>query len=91
MRAGRGDWVSKAGADGVQAVASVSRGQGFALKIADGNKAAAGAAAVEVMEQLGWLDDVQRESLRPWRAEAIASVRGARVGTRKPVFRLQAA
>ena len=37
MRAGRGDWVTKAGADGVQVVASRSRGQAFALKIADGN------------------------------------------------------
>jgi hypothetical protein len=34
MRAGRGDWVTKVGADGVQVVASRSRGQALALKIA---------------------------------------------------------
>jgi L-asparaginase II len=88
MRAGRGDWVAKAGADGVQALASKSRGQGFALKIADGNKVAAMAATVAVLDQLGWLDARQRDELRPWRNEAIANLRGTQVGERKPVFSL---
>jgi L-asparaginase II len=90
MQAGRGDWVSKAGADGVQAVASKRRGQGIALKIADGNKTALFAATVAVLDQLGWLDEAQREALRPWRAETISSVRGAPVGQRQPVFRIEA-
>ncbi|CAA9394703.1 MAG: Hypothetical protein of L-Asparaginase type 2-like superfamily [uncultured Ramlibacter sp.] len=89
MRAGRGDWVSKVGADGVQAVASSSRGQAFAIKVIDGNKTAVSTAAVAVMEQLGWLDARQREELRPWRAEAIANTRGTQVGERKAVFKLQ--
>lgn len=89
MRAGRGDWVTKAGADGVQAVASVSRGQGFAIKIADGSKVAVNAVTVEVLDQLGWLDERQREELEPWRSRTIASVRGAKVGERRPAFRLQ--
>ncbi len=38
MQAGRGDWVTKVGADGVQAFASKSRGEGFAIKISDANK-----------------------------------------------------
>ena len=88
MRAGRGDWVAKAGADGVQALASRSRGQAFALKISDGNKVAVLAATVAVLDQLGWLDARQREELRPWRSEAIANLRGTRVGERKPVFTL---
>lgn len=90
MRAGRGDWVAKAGADGVQAVASASRGQGFAIKVIDGNRTAVSAAAVAVMDQLGWLDARQREALRPWRAEAITNARGTQVGERRAVFRLQA-
>jgi L-asparaginase II len=90
MRAGRGDWVTKVGADGVQAVASRSRSQGFALKIADGNKAALFAATVAVLDQLGWLDAAQREELSPWRAQTIRSVRGAPVGERNPVFRISA-
>jgi L-asparaginase II len=91
MRAGRGDWVSKTGADGVQVVASRSRGEALALKIADGSKVAATAATVAVLDQLGWLDEAQRSELRPWRFEAIASIRGARVGERRPVFTLAGA
>lgn len=89
MRAGRGDWVVKGGADGVQAFASSSRGQAFALKIADGNKIAVIAATVAVLDQLGWLDARQREELRPWRSEAIANIRGTQVGERKAVFTLK--
>ena len=89
MRAGRGDWVTKIGADGVQAVASKSRGEAFAIKIIDANKPALHATTVEVLAQLGWLDDAQREQLRPWRARDIVNARGLRVGERKPLFQLQ--
>jgi L-asparaginase II len=89
MAAGRGDWVTKVGAEGVQVVASRSRGQALAIKIADGNKLALFAATVEALDQLGWLDEAQRETLRPWRNEGILSIKGARVGDRKAVFRLQ--
>ncbi|MBI2750541.1 MAG: asparaginase [Burkholderiales bacterium] len=89
MQVGRGDWVSKVGADGVQVVGSQSRGQAFALKIIDANKPALYAASVEVMEQLGWLDDAQREALQPWRAIPIVNARGLTVGERRAVFSLQ--
>jgi L-asparaginase II len=88
MRAGRGDWVTKAGADAVQVVASKSRGEAFAIKIIDGNKTAVYAATVEVLDQLGWLDDQQRAELAPWRAEDILNVRKLRVGRRRPAFKL---
>ena len=91
METGRGDWVTKVGADGVQAVASRSRGQAFAVKIADGSKPALFAASVEVLDQLGWLDAQQREELRPWRAEVITNWRGTPVGERKPAFTLKSA
>lgn len=89
MRAGQGDWVTKVGADGVQAFASRSRGQAFAVKIADGSKVALHSATVAVLDQLGWLDEPQRDALRLWRAETITSIRGAPVGERKAVFALQ--
>ena len=91
MCAGRGDWVSKIGADGVQVVGSKSRGEAFALKIIDANKTALHAASVEVMEQLGWLDDAQRVELRIWRAQDIRNARALQVGERKPVFKLETA
>ncbi len=89
MQAGRGDWVTKVGADGMQVVASRARGEALALKVSDGNKTALFAATVEAMDQLGWLDARQREELRPWRAQAITSVKGTLVGERRAVFRLE--
>jgi L-asparaginase II len=89
MRAGCGDWVTKVGAEGVQAFASRSRGQAFAIKISDGNKTALHAATIEVLDQLGWLSDKQREELEPWRFRDILSIRGAKVGERRPAFKLR--
>ena len=88
MQAGRGDWVTKVGADGVQVIASKSRQQALAIKIIDASKPALFAACVEALDQLGWLDDAQREALEPWRARAIINARGLQVGERRPVFRL---
>ena len=88
MQAGRGDWVTKVGAEGVQAFASIGRGQAIAIKVADGNKTALFAATVEVLDQLGWLDGAQREALHAWRNEDILSIKGAKVGERKAVLRM---
>jgi L-asparaginase II len=89
MRAGRGDWVSKIGADGVQVLGSKSRGEAFAIKIIDANKPALFAASVEVLDQLGWLDEAQRAELKPWCAQAIVNARGLLVGERLPAFKLR--
>ncbi|KPF66950.1 asparagine amidohydrolase [beta proteobacterium AAP99] len=91
MRIGRGDWVTKVGADGVQALGSRSRGEAIAIKISDGSKIALYAAAVEAMAQRGWLDAAQAEALEPWRTREIRNIRGNVVGERLPVFRLYAA
>ena len=90
MTAGRGDWVTKVGADGVQVVSSKSRGEAFAIKIIDANKAALYAATVEVLEQLGWMDHPQRTLLEPWRARSITNARGMLVGERVAAFSLKA-
>ena len=89
MQAGRGDWVAKVGADGVQVVASKSRGEALAIKISDGNKAALFAATVEALDQLGWLDTATREALQLWRAHPLVNARGLQVGERRPVFTLE--
>ena len=90
MRAGRGDWVTKIGADGVQVVGSKSRGEAFAIKIIDASKTALHATTVEVLHQLGWLDQQQAAELEVWRARDIHNARGLLVGARKPVFSLTA-
>jgi L-asparaginase II len=89
MRVGRGDWVTKVGADGVQVVGSRSRGQALAIKVMDGNKAALFAATLEALDQLGWLDDAQRQELAPWRAQVLLNVAGVPVGERRSTFKLQ--
>jgi L-asparaginase II len=91
MRAGRGDWVTKAGADGIHVVASASRGEAIAIKVADTNVVALQAATVDAMDQRGWLDNAQREALGKWRGETVTNWRGTPVGERKPVFKLQPA
>ena len=58
-------------------------------KIADGSKVALNAVTVEVLDQLGWLDESQRQELEPWRSRDIFSVRGAKVGKRRSAFRLK--
>ena len=89
MGAGRGDWISKIGADGVQVMASKSRGEAFAIKISDGNKPALYAATISVLEQLGWMDEVQAAELDAWRGADILNARGLRVGARSACFALQ--
>ena len=89
MKAGRGDWLTNIGADGVQVVGSKSRGEAFAIKIMDANKPALFAATVETLEQLGWLDDAQRTALAPWRSRPILNALGMTVGERAPAFHLK--
>jgi L-asparaginase II len=89
MQAGRGDWVSKIGADGVQALGVRSRGIGIAVRIADGNKRALQVATVNVLQQLGLLDAVDAASplvrfVRP----ALRNLRGVGVGTVEAAFEL---
>src|SRR4030095_9062612 len=55
MQTGKGDWVSKIGAEGVQALGVRSKGLGIAVRIADGSKRALQVATVNVLEQLGLL------------------------------------
>jgi len=48
-------------------------------------------AAVEVMDQLGWLDATQQEALALRRNAVIRNAKGLVVGGRRSVFRLQRA
>jgi hypothetical protein len=43
------------------------------------------------LDQLGWLDQTQREELEPWRAQNLVNARGLTVGKRAPAFKLQTA
>ena len=88
MRAGRGDWVSKVGADGVQAMASFSRGIGVAAKCADGQLAPLMLGVVSVLEQLGWLDSPARDALAAFVPPPLRNAAGLEVGEQQAVWRL---
>ena len=88
--AGRGDWATKVGADGVQTLGSRSRGIGIAAKLSSGNGEALMVAFCAVLEQLNMLDDAARAVLAPWSGISIKSVRGIEVGRLQPHLQLNA-
>ena len=88
MQTGKGDWVTKAGADGVQAIGIRSKGIGIALRMADGNGRALHAAAVEALQQLGLLDDATATPLARYVRPALRNSRGIEVGRVEPLFTL---
>jgi len=85
MRAGRGDWVTKIGAEGVQAIGVRSKGLGIAIKVVDGAKRGLHPATIEVLDQMGLLDAEQRRELASWREPAVRNYRGIVTGVVRPV------
>ncbi len=88
MQAGRGEWIAKIGAEGVQAI-GVRAGIGIAVKVADGNRRGLLPATVAVLDQLGLLDDDQRAALAPWREPVLHNYRGLATGQVRPVVEMQ--
>lgn len=89
MRAGRGDWVCKVGADGVQVLASFSRGTAIAAKVSDGLLPPLMVAFVSALEQLGWLDDESRAALSSLIPPPLKNAAGIEVGEMRAVLELQ--
>jgi L-asparaginase II len=90
MRAGAGDWVTKVGAEGVQAIGVKSRGLGIAIKVVDGNARGLHPATVAVLDQLGLLDESRRAALAAWRAPEIRNNRGVATGHIEPLVEIEA-
>jgi L-asparaginase II len=88
MTAGQGDWVTKVGAEGAQAIGIRSKGWGIAIKVADGNARGLHPATVAILDQLGLLDARQRALLQPWRQPEIRNYRGVLTGRVEPIVRL---
>ncbi len=80
MRSGRGDWVAKIGAEGVQGIGVRGAGIGIAVKVADGSKRALRPVVVSVLDQLGLLDERRRSELAQWVAPVIHNHRGLVTG-----------
>lgn len=88
-RAGAGDWVTKVGADGVQAMASFSLGIGIAAKVSDGQLTPLMVALVSALDQLGWLDDTRRTALAALQPPPMRNAAGLEVGEMRAVLQLQ--
>jgi L-asparaginase II len=88
MQAGRGDWVTKIGAEGVQAIGVRSRGIGIAIKVADGSMRGLLPATVAVLDALGLLDGASRAALASWERPGIANFRGVATGHVEPAVEL---
>lgn len=86
-----GDWVSKVGAAGLQAIGVRSRGLGIAIRIADGNAMAVNAATLETLRQLGLLQDASRTPLAIFAQRGVRNDRGREVGRIAAILRLRGA
>ena len=89
-----GDWVTKIGADGVQAIGIRPAGIGIAIKVVDGNRDALYCAVVETLAQLGLLagrGDAQpvTNPFEPWLRVEQRNVRGTATGRLLPTFELR--
>jgi L-asparaginase II len=78
--ASKGDWVCKIGAEGVQSIAIKSLGLGIAIKVADGNMRALYPATIAVLNQMGLLNEVQRQALSSWANPILNNAAGLAVG-----------
>ncbi|MCX7597054.1 MAG: asparaginase [Fischerella sp.] len=63
MRLTPGELVSKAGAEGVQCIGRLGEGMGLAIKVIDGAKRAKYAAAIYLLQQMGWISPSAAEAL----------------------------
>ncbi len=91
MQAGRGDWVTKIGAEGVQALGIRSRGLGIAIKVADGATRGLHPATVAVLDALGLVDAEARDTLAAWGSPILANFRGIEIGRIEPAVELDPA
>lgn len=86
MRTGAGDWVAKAGAEGVQTMGIRSQGLGIAVKVIDGNVRGLHVAVLALLKKLELLPP-DAPLLAPWRQLKIDNAKGAEVGAVRAVTR----
>lgn len=88
MSTSNGDWVTKVGADAVQAVGVTSAGLGIGIKISDGAPRSLQAVTVSVLEQLGLMNEERAAAVERYRQPPLRNWRGTVVGDIRSVFRL---
>lgn len=88
MRTGANDWVSKIGADGLQMIGVRSEGLGIAIRIAGADVAALHITTVDVLHQIGLLDDPLRSPLAAYFRPTLRNTRELPTGRYRPLFEL---
>lgn len=88
MQTAPGDWVAKAGAEGVQAFGIRSAGLGIAIKVADGNSRALYTATISVLQQLGLIESLEASPLARWMRPQLSNYAGLRTGEVRAVVKL---
>lgn len=63
MRLSPGELISKSGAEGIQCISRLGEGMGLAIKVMDGSKRAKYAAAIHLLQQMGWITPSIAQSL----------------------------
>lgn len=91
MRVLDGRMFGKAGAEAVYAIGDRETGIGIAIKIEDGNGRATYPVAVEVLNQLGLLTDLQKERLSSYHYPQLKNARNETIGELRPDFKLKKA
>ncbi|HEX5133811.1 MAG TPA: asparaginase, partial [Thermoanaerobaculia bacterium] len=99
LRAGRGRWIGKEGAEGVYAVglrasAAGGRAVGVALKIEDGSARGRPPVVIALLREMGWLPAPARRALVEFAAPPVRNAAGAVVGSidaEVPIIRSDAA
>lgn len=91
MRVLDGRMFGKAGAEAVYAIGDKETGIGIAIKIEDGNGRATSPVAVEILDQLGLLTDLQKEQLSSYHYPQLKNARNETIGELRPDFKLKKA
>ncbi|MSQ22948.1 MAG: asparaginase [Chloroflexi bacterium] len=91
MQSAGGRILSKAGAEGCQAVALLDNGWGVGIKIEDGSARAAPVAVIETLRQLGAIGDEAIDVLSGHARPPVFNLRNEVVGEGHPLFTLSTA
>ncbi|MBW2141771.1 MAG: asparaginase [Deltaproteobacteria bacterium] len=89
MRAGRGRFLAKTGAEGTYALALPDNGWGVAFSIEDGHPRGVNPTVIEILVQLGQLKQEEASKLVTFHRPVIKNHRGQEVGFVEAVFDLK--
>lgn len=88
MRNTNGKLIGKLGADSVYCIGILDYGIGIAVKVEDGNMMVLSSVVIEVLKQLGYLDQQELTDLRKFHLKETINSLNQKVGEIQPVFQM---